>query len=222
MAVKFEMKTLSCKREGMKLEDYDGFLRQFGDFIFIEDKPEPADIIFVPGNGFPQMSENAARLWKEGYAPYILPSGRYSILKGEFTGTPLGNEKYPEKFETECEFISHILVKHGVDENKILKDDQATFTYENAVNSRKITDAKGMNIRKAIICCKASHARRCKLYYQLMFPEAKIMICPSDVGLNRENWFLTEEGREEILGEMERCGKQFHEIFRELMGSFEM
>ncbi len=42
------------------------------------------------------------------------------------------------------------------------------------------------------------------------------MICPSDVGINRTNWFLSEEGIEEVLGEVERCGKQFHKIVREL------
>ena len=31
---------------------------------------------------------------------------------------------------------------------------QATFTWENAKFSRKVTDQAGINIRKAIICCK--------------------------------------------------------------------
>ena len=49
-----------------KDREYERFLDQISDFIFVEDKPERADIIFVPGNGFPQMSIEAARLWKEG------------------------------------------------------------------------------------------------------------------------------------------------------------
>ena len=61
--------------------DYSEFLRTAEDFVFAEDQPEKADIIFVPGNGFPQMAERAAQLYKEGYAPYILPSGRYSITQ---------------------------------------------------------------------------------------------------------------------------------------------
>ena len=51
-----------------KDREYERFLDQISDFIFVEDKPERADIIFVPGNGFPQMSIEAARLWKEGMA----------------------------------------------------------------------------------------------------------------------------------------------------------
>ena len=29
---------------------YQNFLRQFTDFIFVEDTPAPSDIIFIPGN----------------------------------------------------------------------------------------------------------------------------------------------------------------------------
>ena len=74
--------------------DYSEFLRTAEDFVFAEDQPEKADIIFVPGNGFPQMAERAAQLYKEGYAPYILPSGRYSITLGKFVGVQSHQEIY--------------------------------------------------------------------------------------------------------------------------------
>ena len=45
-------------------------------FIFLCDEPAPADIIFVPGNGHAEPSELAAKLYREGYAPRVLPSGR--------------------------------------------------------------------------------------------------------------------------------------------------
>ena len=52
---------------------YEKFLKQTEDFIFIDDKPEKADVIFVPGNGYPQMAEKAAELyrwgWHRGYCP---------------------------------------------------------------------------------------------------------------------------------------------------------
>ena len=43
---------------------YEEFLKQIEDFMFIEDKPEKADVIFVPGNGYPQMAEKAAELYR--------------------------------------------------------------------------------------------------------------------------------------------------------------
>ena len=54
---------------------YEEFLKQIEDFIFVEDLPEKADIIFVPGNGYPQMAEKAAELYRKGLAQKILPSG---------------------------------------------------------------------------------------------------------------------------------------------------
>ncbi len=37
------------------------YLQDIENFIFLEDELEPADIIFIPGNGFPQMAEEAAK-----------------------------------------------------------------------------------------------------------------------------------------------------------------
>lgn len=195
---------------------YQTFLDNFTEFIFEEDRPETADIIFVPGNGYPQMAEHAANLWKEGYAPYVLPSGRYSVLTGAFAGVQAFQEKYNEAYETEWEFLKTVLVKNGVDEQAVLKEDQATYTYQNAIFSREVTDRAGLQIRRAIICCKAQHARRCRMYYQLLYPETEILICPSVVDISRKDWYQSEKGIEEVLGEVERCGKQFHQILREI------
>lgn len=54
------------------------------------------------------------------------------------------------------------------------------------------------------------------MYYQLLYPQAKLFICPVDVGINRENWYDSPQGIEEVLGEMERCGQQFHQIMKEI------
>ena len=54
---------------------YREIMREIGDYIFVEDEPKEADIILIPGNGYPQMAEQAARLYRDGYAPVVLPSG---------------------------------------------------------------------------------------------------------------------------------------------------
>ena len=100
-------------------EKYRSFLENFTDFIFVEDEPEQADMIFVPGNGYPQMAERAAELWKGGYAPYILPSGKYSVVTGKFSGVLAKEEKYRGAYRTEWEFLKTVLIKNGVDERKI-------------------------------------------------------------------------------------------------------
>ena len=75
------------EREARMKEEYGKFLAQMEEFIFAEKKPEKADIIFVPGNGYPQMAEKAAQLYRQGLAAFVLPSGRYSVAPGITTDT---------------------------------------------------------------------------------------------------------------------------------------
>ena len=130
--------------------EYSEFLSDAEDFIFAEGKPEEADIIFVPGNGYPEMAERAAELYLEGYAPYVLPSGKYSVTLGKFAGVQTKQELYKKDYETEWEFLRDVLIKKGVPEDKILREDQATFTYENAIYSRQVTDSHGIQVKKAL------------------------------------------------------------------------
>ena len=92
---------------------YEKFLNYFTDYIFVKDEPQKADVIFVPGNGYPQMAAHAAELWKEGFAPYVLPSGRYSTVLGHFAGVQDLAEQYGGNYETEWEFLRTVLQKNG-------------------------------------------------------------------------------------------------------------
>ena len=195
----------------------DKFLNQITEFIFVEDKPKKSDMIFIPGSGFPQLAEEAANLYHQGLAPYILPSGRYSVLNGRFAGVQEKKELYDGEYETEWEFLKEALKKKQVPEEHILKEDQATYTYENAIYSRKVTDSMGMEIKKAILCCKPYHARRSLLYYQLLYPDTEFYVCPiQDSDVKRENWYLTEKGIRLVFGEVQRIGEQFIDITKEV------
>ncbi|MFA6940399.1 MAG: YdcF family protein [Clostridiaceae bacterium] len=186
------------------------------DFIFLEDKPEKADIIFMPGGSYAEQAEKAAGVWKDNYAPLILPSGKYSVKRGFFPGPLSKADRYTANYATEWEFLKDVLLKNGVDEKAILKEDYAENTYENAFKSRKVTDRLGLHINKAIICCKSFHARRCFMYYQWAYPDTKLIICPAEAqGINKNNWINSENGIDRVMGEMMRCGSQFKEYVME-------
>ena len=204
-------KNFSDNEELVMMNDvYEKFLKSSEEFIFAENKPEKSDIIFVPGNGYPQMAEKAAELFKKGMADWILPSGKYSVVNGKFSGVLEKSNVYDKEYGTEWEFLRDVLIKNGVPDQKILKEDQATFTYENAIYSRQVTDHAELEIERAILCCKSYHARRCLMYYQLLYPETEFYVVPVNAdGITRENWKKNEEGIDAVTGELSRIVKQF-------------
>lgn len=212
------------------------FYQCITDFIFVEDEPQPADIIFVPGGSYPDAALHAAELYHRGFAPYILPSGKYGKLTGHFVTpeslqvktqaarpdagraekrTVYSDARQGEKWtwKTECDYLCAVLTEAGVPEHALIREDQATFTYENAIYSRKRTEELGLTVRRALLCCQAFHARRSLMYYQEQFPDTEFLVCPVVTkGISRDSWHCSREGIDVVLGEVERCGGQFHEI----------
>lgn len=187
-------------------------IQDITDFIFVENNPEKADIIFIPGGSWPEPAERAANLWLNGFAPLILPSGKYSIKRGFFPGTQTKKEIYNGSFTTEWDFLKSVLIKNGVSEKSILCEKCASEkgTFDNAFLSKKVTDALGLTIRKAIICCKSFHARRCLMCYSWAYPNTEFIVCP--VGIEntyKENWFQSSAGIERVMSELQKCGQYF-------------
>ena len=55
------------------------------------------------------------------------------------------------------------------------------------------------------------------MYYQTLFPETELLICPAPgASITRENWMHEPDGIDAVLGELTRCGSQFHDILREI------
>ena len=189
------------------------YVRAINDFIFVSHEPVQSDLIFVPGASHAEHALKAAELYRAGYAPLVLPAGRFSVKLGHFKGVS-GAERadYPDEYETEWHFLRAVLMRAGVPERAILREDQSTFTWENALFSRRVTDAAGIRVERALLCCRAFHARRALTYYQTAFPEADIRVCPAVTpGLGPEDWYLTEAGRRRVLGEVSRMGGQVAE-----------
>lgn len=184
-------------------------------FIFLHDEPKPADIAFIPGNRHAEPAERAAALYREGLTPLLLPSGRFAIGTGGFSGQLSGARRYEGTFATEWAFMRGVLRACGVPEAAILREDEAVFTYQNAILSRRLTDSERIPVRRALLCCMPVHARRAKMYYQTLYPEAELLVCPAlGADVTSENWTDTPEGIDAVLGELERCGAQFHDILK--------
>ena len=202
-----------------RTEGTERFLRAVTDFIFVQDPPEKADIILIPGSRKIEHAVRAAELYRAGYAPFVLPSGRYATTYGCFRGVPERYQAdYPDAYETEWAFLRAVLMRHGVPEDAILREDQATYTWENALRTREVIAQAGLTINTAILCCHAFHARRALMYYQAAMPQVRMVVCPAQTpGLTREDWFLTPKGRDRVMGEVARLGSQVREVFEMML-----
>lgn len=179
-------------------------------FIFVSDEPEQADAIFLPGGSFPEPPEYASELYRQGYAKWLIPSGGVSVKRDKWPGVRRKAELYSGDYQSDCEFFTDVLLKNGVPASAIIRENKSGHTRDNAFLSRKTVDERGIDIKTALIVCKAFHARRCLMLYQMAFPDVDIKVCPVHCyNITKENWYESEAGIDRVLGELARCGNQF-------------
>lgn len=172
---------------------YEGMsVREITEFLFVEDDPEAADLIFVFGGKRQERALRAAELYRQGYAPKIWVSGGDKRK----TGT------------AEAEVLKRTMMEQGVPEAAILLETASADTIENVVASHPLIEkAFGWkNFRKVILVSSPMHMRRVKrAFARHCPPETKIICCPDGrTDIARDNWWQTPEGRREVLRELEK------------------
>lgn len=115
-----------------------------GKFLVQSDKLEKADAIVVFSGDNGPRTERAVELLKEGYADYLILSG---------------GKVYDDV--TMAELMKNHAIKLGVDESKILIDDEAATTNENAEFTADIIEEN--NFKSVIVVTSDYHTRRSKL-----------------------------------------------------------
>ncbi len=189
-------------------------IKDITNFIFVSDEIKEADAIFLPGGAHAEVPEKGAELYRKGVAPIIIPSGRYSIGSGSFAGVKSKAHIYRKTYSTECDFYSDVLLHAAIPVSSILRENRAEFTKQNADFTRALCDRERLNIRRAVICCKSFHARRCLMYYGFAFPEAELLICPVDcMDVSRDNWYKSRESYDIVMGELNKCSEQIKTDF---------
>jgi len=179
-------------------------------FIFISDEPEKVDAIFLPGGSHPEQPEYAAKLYHSGFAKWLVPSGGISVKRDKWPGVRSQSDIYNGDYQSDCEFFTDVFLKNGVPISAIIGEDKSGHTRDNAFLSRKVVDEKEIEIKTALIVCKAFHARRCLMFYQMAFPDVEIKVCPVHCyNITKDNWYKSESGIDRVLGELSRCGNQF-------------
>ncbi|MCM1328672.1 MAG: YdcF family protein [Ruminococcus sp.] len=191
-------------------------VKEIGDFIFVEDEPQMCDVIITVGGSFPQIAEKAAELYKNGFSDCVLAGGGVSVKTGVFAGVKDKKDIYIGDYKTECDFYTDVLIKNGVPETAIVREDKSGHTRANAECAAAVLKEQGMSSEKLILVCKRFHARRCLMFFQSAFPEAEILIVPADIevgdfNVTKYNWHTSPYGIKRVMGELARCGDQFTE-----------
>lgn len=193
-------------------------ITDISNYIFVSDEPEKVDAIFLPGGSHPEQPEYAAELYRKGYAKWLIPSGGVSVKRDRWPGVRSKTDIYNDDYQSDCEFFTDVLIKNGVPATAIVGEDKSGHTRDNAFLSRRLVNEQGIAIKTALIICKAFHARRCLMLYQLAFPHVKIKVCPVHCyNITKDNWHKSEQGINRVLGELARCGNQFSEDIKEYL-----
>ena len=115
-----------------------------GKFLVKSDKLEKSDAIVVFSGDCGARTERAVELLKDGYADYLILSG---------------GKVYDDV--TMAELMKKHAIKLGVDESKILIDNEASTTNENAEFTTNIIEEN--NFKSVIVVTSDYHTRRSKL-----------------------------------------------------------
>ena len=138
-------------------------LREAGRAWVVNDPLTKADVIVVLGGGWPDRSERAAALFKEGEAPKILVSG-------------FGD----------CESNEKLLERNGVTNTAIILEPKSRTTRENAEFS--IPLLRQIGAHHVIIVSSWYHSRRALACFEHYAPDITFYSRPSYYGYLRAEW----------------------------------
>lgn len=187
--------------------------KQVTDYIFVSDEPCNVDAIFVVGGSLATAAELAANLYSKGYSKNILVGGKYSIKRDGF---PL-----PE-YETEYDFYKDMLIKNGVSESDIYGEARSEYAKQNAEFVKEVVDENKLKVDSAIIICKAFHAKRCLLFYQMYFSNVDFKVVTfNGFNVSKGNWHTTEYGSKRVFGELKRIKEQVPNVNIEFIEELE-
>jgi uncharacterized SAM-binding protein YcdF (DUF218 family) len=153
-----------------------------GDFLVVEDKLEPADVIHVIA-GPDYRTEYGIQLYKQGYGRQVFFTGGWCSLHNENHGQR-GKER---------------AVQQGVPSEAIsLNDSKVTSTYSEVVRLREFIAQSQVPIKSVIVVSDPHHMRRARwTYRQVLDHQISIQMAPVPFALSpyRNRWWTDGESR---------------------------
>jgi uncharacterized SAM-binding protein YcdF (DUF218 family) len=162
-------------------------LRLAGGFWVVDETPKPSDAIVMlsDDNFHGDRAAHAAELFKAGWAPRVIASGR---LLRPYAGI--------------AEIEEHDLVSDGVPETNIVKLPQsARNTREECTTIGQFAVSRGW--KKILLVTSNYHTRRARYICERVFPSGTTLIVSAarDSDYDPDNWWRTRQSAKIFFGE---------------------
>ncbi|OIP22224.1 hypothetical protein COX95_03315 [bacterium CG_4_10_14_0_2_um_filter_33_32] len=144
-----------------------------GKFLSPQDNLDKSDVIIVISGGETiERTAEGVKLFKQGYASYLLFSG---AAKSGTVSNAKGMKNYA--------------IKQGVSSNNILLEEKSTSTYENALFSKNILEKN--NFKKIILVTSPYHQKRAYMNFSFILGRDYNIInhSSSDSNWNSDKWW---------------------------------
>jgi uncharacterized SAM-binding protein YcdF (DUF218 family) len=144
--------------------DVDALARIVWDYHHVNHRLEKAEAIIALGSHDTRVAERAAEVYREGWAPLLVCSGRLGALtSGVWT-------------RHEADVFAEVAERNGVPSDRILIEDRATNTGENVAFSRDLLAARGVRPLRVIGVQKPYMERRTFATFRKVWPEVEVIV----------------------------------------------
>ncbi|MCB9809064.1 YdcF family protein [Candidatus Nomurabacteria bacterium] len=140
----------------------DTYAKKIWDYMKMNQPLEKADAIFVLGSSDIRTAERAAELWHQGFAPYIIFSGKH------------GKEPFFKK--TEAEVLADRACEVGVPREVMILEMEARSTGDNIIFTKKLLAQKGFNFKSFILIQKPYMERRTYATFAKQWPGVDFIV----------------------------------------------
>ena len=160
--------------------------KRLWDYHHLDHSLEKSGLIFVLGSHDERVAERAVELYKEGWAPRLLFSGKRGALTLDWG-------------KTEAERFAEVALKAGVPEDRVMIEPQAVNTGENIRFGYRLLAERGLIPRKMILVQKPYMERRTWATFIKQWPETGTKVFVTSPRISFENYPTEDITMEKVI-----------------------
>ncbi len=188
-------------------------LQLIWDYMLLHHELKKADAIFVLGSHDIRVGEYSAKLWLDGWAPYLVCAGSGTIHKDNPAWADFGGI-------TEAEIFANIARKAGVPDEVILIENHSQNTGQNYEFTTSLLKERGITLKTVIAVQKPYMERRTLATGKIWWPDVELIVTspkislkdyPDDVVSRGEQWINAMVGDLQRIKEYPKKGFQIEQ-----------